>query len=405
MPDCIPLVDPLCVPTKVAGNVAGRHLEQIAEEASKAAAEMLTTLVAGWLRVDRPEISETSGVVANLRSYTHWAVAAIAVGALLVGAIRLAIERNGREAGSIAKGLAALVVITGAGVPAVQVLITVGDSYSDWIITESTSEDLGGRLLLLSPAAGASTLSPIMLIGVSLFIFMAAMVQLLMLLAQNAGLILLAGLLPLPAAAAISGSGRAVLTRYLTWLIALILYKPAAATIYAATFWLGGQGQTLIDLLTGLVMLCMAIVALPALLRLIAPGVSVLSSGGGSSGAGVAAVSAAGQVASGAVRLSNSGGGQGGGRSGGHTGGGSGRPGGASPSAPSPRPSGGAPAAGGTSTGPGATGGAAAGSGAAAAAGPAGPVVASGVAAAQAGPAAVRRVGGTASGAVGGEGS
>ncbi|GAB3866208.1 hypothetical protein GCM10029963_78220 [Micromonospora andamanensis] len=147
------------------------------------------------------------------------------------------------------------------------------------------------------------------------------MVQLLMLLARNAGLVLLAGLLPLAAASGISGSGQAVRNRYLTWLLALVLYKPAAATIYAAVFWLIGDGQTLTDVLTGLVMFCMAIVALPALLRLIAPGVSVLSSGGSASGAGVAAVSAAGQVASGAVRLSNSGG-KGSGGAGGHTGGG-----------------------------------------------------------------------------------
>ncbi|AEB48028.1 hypothetical protein VAB18032_30324 (plasmid) [Micromonospora maris AB-18-032] len=348
------------------------------------------------------------------------------MGALLVGAIRLAIERNGREAGSIAKGLAALVVITGVGVPAVQVLTVVGDAYSNWILTEAANKDLGARLLQLSPAAGASTLSPIMLIGVSLFIFMAAMVQLMMLLAQSAGLVLLAGLLPLVAAAGISGSGQAVRNRYLTWLIALILYKPAAATIYAAVFWLG-QGKTLTDLLTGLVMFCMAIVALPALLRLIAPAVSVLSSGGGASGAGVAAVSAAGQIASGAVRLSNSSGGKGsGGGSGSRTGNSTDRPVGASPPVPSQRPSDGVAAGTSTSASPGAAGGAAAGSGAAAgtsadtnsaapgtaartgaaaAAGPVGLAVAGGLAGTQASQAPVRKVGGTASGAMDGEGS
>ncbi|MGC5033802.1 hypothetical protein [Micromonospora sp. DT229] len=397
---------------------------------------MLRAVVAGWLAIPTTETSDScrlndagrlvcEGTVGYLRSYTNWLVVAVAVGALLVGAIRLAIERNGREAGSIAKGLVALVVITGAGVPAVQVLIAIGDKYSDEILKASAGGDLGERLLLLTPAAATSTLSPILVIGVSLVMFLATMVQLLMLLARNAGLILLAGLLPVPAAAGISGSGQAVRNRYLTWLLALVFYKPAAATIYAAVFWLLGEGQTLTDLLTGLVMFCMAIVALPALLRLIAPAVSVLSSGGGASGVGVAAVSAAGQIASGAVRLSNSGGGKGGG-SGSQTGSSTGRPDGASPSAPSQRPSGGVGAGTGTSASPGATGGAAAGSGAAAgtsagtssaaagtaagtgaaaAAGPAGVAVAGGAAAAKAGPAAVRKVGGTASGAVDGEAS
>lgn len=426
VPDCIPGVDPICVPSMLIANGARRILDEIAGQSSEAAAQMLKTLVAGWLKVDTPEISQASGVVAELRKYTHWLVAAVAVGALLVGAIRLAIERNGREAGSVARGLAALVVVTGAGVPAVQVLIQIGDSYSNWILDIAADGDLGARLLMLAPAAATATFSPIIVIGISLVMFMATMVQLLMLLARNAGLVLLAGLLPLAAAAGISGSGQAVRNRYLTWLLALVLYKPAAATIYAAVFWLG-KGQTLTDVLTGAVMFCMAIVALPALLRLIAPAVSVLSSGG-SGGVGAAAVSAAGQAASGAVRLIGSSGGS----SGKGSSGGQGRPGGADPSTPVPRPSGGGTgpgaavpggAAGAGTTGAGAGAGAgtagagagasggAAGAGAgaagagAAAAGPVGVAAAAAVTAAKAGPAAVRKVGGTASGAVDGGGS
>ncbi|TDB80176.1 hypothetical protein E1182_09910, partial [Micromonospora sp. KC721] len=212
-------------------------------------------------------------------------------------------ERNGREAGSFAKNLTMLAVITAAGVPAVQLLIDIGDEYANWILDASANRDLGKRLLLLAPGAATSGMSPLMVIGISIMMFLSTMVQLLMLLARNAGLVLLAGLLPV--AAAVGGSMR---SRYLTWLLALVLYKPVVATIYAAVFWLLGGGQSLTDLLTGVVMFCMAIVALPALMRLIAPAVSVLSSGGGG-GVAVAAGSALGQVASGAVRLMESSGG------------------------------------------------------------------------------------------------
>ncbi|MBW4700318.1 hypothetical protein [Micromonospora sp. RL09-050-HVF-A] len=417
---CTPVIDPTCIPGQIVQNTAGRFLDELADQASQAAAKMLETLVAGWLAIPSPVVSQESGVIKHLQAYTAWAVAAIAVGSVLFSATKMALERDGREAGALGKNLVLLVVIAGAGVPAVRILTEIGDAYADWILSASANGDLGKRLLLLTPAVANTTgLPALVVIGISMMLFLSSMVQLLLLLARNAGLVLLAGLLPV--AAAVGGSVR---SRYLTWLLALVLYKPAAATIYAAVFWLG-QGQSLTDLLTGLVMFAMAIVALPALMRLIAPAVSVLS-GGGSGGVGVAAASGAGQVASGAVRLSGSGSG-GAGATGNSGAAGGGRPGGAGPTPPAPRPSGGGsmPAIGGSgsagasgakaagagagsaSAGAGASGGAAAGAGAgaAAAAGPIGIAAVAAVAAAKAGPAAVRKVGGTASGAIDGEGS
>ncbi|MFF0182600.1 hypothetical protein ACFYPF_26275 [Micromonospora sp. NPDC005223] len=430
---CIPAIDPTCIPGAILDGTAGRFLDEIAEQSSQAAAEMLKTLVAGWLTIPTPEVSQTSGVVAHLRAYTYWAVAAIAVGSVLIAALKMAWERNGREAGSFAKNMVMLVVLAGAGVPAVQLLVQIGDAYADWILSASANGDLGKRLLLLVPATKITGMPPVVVIGISIMVFLSTMVQLLLLLARNAGLVLLAGLLPV--AGAVGGSTR---NRYLTWLIALVLYKPAAATIYATVFWLG-QGQTLTDLLTGMVMFCMAIVALPALMRLIAPAVAVLSSGGGSGGVALAAASGVGQLASGAVRLSNSGGGSGRGGGPGPSGGQGnpgtpGRPGGATPSAPAPapRPSGGGATGAAGSSGASGAGAAGAGAGAgsagagagaagagagaagagagaagagAAAAGPVGIAAVAGVAAVKAGPAVVRKVGGTASGAVDGEGS
>ena len=443
---CLPGADFLCDSIDAAAAAtAQKFLEELARAASEAAGEMLRALVAGWLSVPSPDMSQESGTVAFLRGYTHWAVAAIAVGAVLVAAIRLAWERNGREAGSLARGLVTMVVLTGAGVPAVQLLTAIGDSYSDWILDKAADGDLGARLLLLMPVGTTfGGLPALAVIGVAALMFLTTMVQLLMLLARGAGLVLLAGLLPLAGSVGIAGSGRAIRDRYLTWLLALVLYKPAAATVYAAVFWMLGHGRDLTTLLTGLVMFCMAIVAMPALMRLIAPAVSVLSSGGGSGGVAAAGVSGVAQLASGAVRIGSSGGG---GSGGGQAGGGAGMPGGASPSAPmpGPRPSGGAGASGGGGAAAGAGGGAGsgagaagpgaastagagagagtagagagtgagaasagagagAGAGAAAAGGPVGLAVAAGVMAAKAGPATVRKVGGTASGAVDGQG-
>ncbi|MGC9670954.1 hypothetical protein ACNTMW_30955 [Planosporangium sp. 12N6] len=433
---CIPGIDPDCNPIgDLITNSAKSFLETIAKETATAAAQTFKTLITSWLAVPTNGVTTDSGPVAYLRGYTHWLVGLIAVASLLISAIRLALTRNGREVGQLGRGLATMVLLSAAGVPAVQILTSWGDhDYSPWILNKAADADLGGRLLALAPEGAFAALSPIVVIGVGTVLFLGTIVQIMLLLARDAGLILLAGLLPVAAATGISGGGRAMRDRYVTWLLAFILYKPVAATVYAAALWMLGKGQDLSTLLSGCMTVAIAIVALPALMRLIAPPVATLSGGEGG-GAALAAGAAFGQVATGAVELGSTMRG----RSSGGSGSGSGGPqmatgSGPTPPGTSPAPAGsatqpaGSPAAaagGGTAAGTSSaagtagtaagTGGAAAGSGGAAAAAgggatagaaAAGPVGAGVVAAAQVakvGPAVVRKVGETGASGAGGD--
>ncbi|MBO0868582.1 MAG: hypothetical protein J2P15_08460 [Micromonosporaceae bacterium] len=412
---CIPGLDKNCVPGgALVQNSAQAFLQELANEATQAAADVVKILFAGWLGVPSPGVDQDSGPVWYLRQYTHWAVAAVAVGAVLISALRLALRRNPEEASQLGRGLAWMVVLAGAGVPATQLLLSVGDDYSTWILNQAADGDAGARLLLFAPAAGSGAftgLTQLAVLGIAVMLWLVAITQILLLLARGAGCVILSGLLPLAGSVGITGGGRAVRDRYVAWLLALVLYKPVAATIYAAAFWILGKstGQGIVQqfetLLMGLVTFAMALVALPALMRLIAPAVSVLTfGGGGGAAAGVAAASGA-QLASGALRLSEA-------RSGGGRGGGGG-PTGATPTGP-PRPGGGRQPAGAQlgDSQPGAQPGQPPGSGSvpaqpggASAATPAGAGVAAAHAAYQAGPAATGMVGGTAAaGAAGAEG-
>ena len=73
--------------------------------------------------------------------------------------------------------------------------------------------------------------------------------------------------------------GDAVVPQGLAWLLAFALYKPAAAIVYAVAFDLAGQPGAL-ALLDGVMMLVLAILALPALLRFVVPATSALAGGG-----------------------------------------------------------------------------------------------------------------------------
>ena len=71
------------------------------------------------------------------------------------------------------------------------------------------------------------------------------------------------------------------------WLVAFILYKPAAAIVYAAAFQLAGtnvfqdDGTGFIAVLTGLILMVLALFAMPALMRFVTPLVGAMSAGAG----------------------------------------------------------------------------------------------------------------------------
>ena len=73
----------------------------------------------------------------------------------------------------------------------------------------------------------------------------------------------------------------------LGWLVAFILYKPAAAIVYAAAFQLAGtnvfqdDGTGFIAVLTGLILMVLALFAMPALMRFVTPLVGAMSAGAG----------------------------------------------------------------------------------------------------------------------------
>jgi hypothetical protein len=83
-------------------------------------------------------------------------------------------------------------------------------------------------------------------------------------------LVILCGLIPLAAAFSNIPTGERWLRRIAGWIVALALYKLAAAFCYAAAFRLSA-GTDVIAVMDGLALLVVSVVALPVLLRLTLP--------------------------------------------------------------------------------------------------------------------------------------
>jgi type IV secretion system protein TrbL len=285
----------------VVGDAAGGVFDAAVEKITDGFATAIQLVVTFWTGVQVPGLSTTEGPVAELRANTAWLSAFIAVLAVLACAARMALTRSSRPAGQAFKGLLILVVASGAGVAAVNALVVFGDGYSAWVLDRSTDGQLGERLALLATVGGTAGLGPGLILIVALLGMLASIAQLGLMLVRVGVITIFAGLLPLAAAGTSTSTGMDYFKRMTSWLLAFVLYKPAAATVYASSFLLIGDGQDATSVLAGLFMLVLSIVALPAMLRLVTPMVGVAVAAGAGAGGGMAA---AGMVMATGARMS-----------------------------------------------------------------------------------------------------
>jgi len=296
----------------------------------------------------------------------QWVVAYVAVGSIIYASIRMAIERKGQSGTTALKGIMRLILVAGGGSWVITRLAVVSDDYTAHLFANATLN------VLSNSVCGGGAIESFLMLVLAFLLIIAAIVQLILLYVRLGVVILLLGTLPLAAVASMTDWGMSWWRKHIGWLVAWLLYKPAAALIMFSGVTMvnsGSQaperfatGDAPIDFevatsnanmrIAGIAVLLLSAVALPALLKLVMPATAALGSGGaGATGAiagaaatgamsiGAAGLSAAGQAAkpggarggpSGASLGSGGGGSGGGGSSGGGSGGGGSSGGGSS---------------------------------------------------------------------------
>ncbi|MFI9028567.1 hypothetical protein [Streptomyces sp. NPDC053560] len=309
-------------------------------------------------------IEQGESPIHAIQGQLNWLVGYVAVAALLIAAIRMALDRKGQTMQQAFHGMWRVVLVSGAAVMAMQALTTASDRYAEYIydkayIGSAGAQVVGGGVMALGPMAATS---PGLVIILGLLAVLAITVQIILMYLRIGVLVMLVGTLPLAAAASMTGWGSGWWKKHIGWLVAWLLYKPAAALIFYAGTVMTKNTDDLNQVIAGLGVLILGVFALPALLKLVVPATAAL----GDTSGGSVAVNAANNIATGAVSIA--GGSVGGGGGGGGAGAGSGGGGGGGASTPKGSPSSGAGASAG---GGGAAGGGAgaAGGGAASAAG------------------------------------
>ena len=295
------------------------------------------------------------GAVLFLQSSLWWYMGAAAVVSIIIGGVRMVWEQRAEPGRETIKSLLTLIVVAGSGVTIVGLLVAAFDGFSVWIINGSLQCDVNtdaacfgnniATLLALTTNPTAGGLGALLIIILGLIAILATAFQIVLMVARSGLLVILTGILPLSASATNTEMGKSWFKKNVGWLVALILYKPAAAIVYATAFQLTGtdvfkdDGTGLLAVLTGLMLMVLALFAMPALMRFVTPLVGSMAAGAG----GALALGALAALPSGAASLgrlaSGSGGGAGGGDNSGGGPGSSGPSGSAGADSKSPTPS------------------------------------------------------------------
>ncbi len=305
-----------------AGGLASAGFDAVVKEFAEGVGDIVKTLSTFWLSVPTEKPSTAQGTpVGMLTAMLDWVMLAVGILSLLLVAGRMAITHRGDVLTEAGGGLVRYVLVNSAQIPAVALLAAAGDEFSKWIVNTAADGDFDKRVTeVFGTALASGPLGTAVVFIGSLLAIVAAIAQVIAMVARNGVLIITAAASPVAAAAAINSGKKEIWEKLWMWQLAFVLYKPVAATIYAAAFVTIGHGKSAIDQLSGLALMIMSVLALPALLRLMMPVSSRMSGGGGGALAG-AAVAASGI---GSVMASRGGRSAGGGSTGSSSGGGGG---------------------------------------------------------------------------------
>jgi type IV secretion system protein TrbL len=287
-------------PFKAAGN---SFLSVLAGAIENACLSIVKTMSTFWINVPTPNLTTGSNgapstTVAFVQGHLAWYVGACCFLSILVGVFRMIWEqRGGHHASEIFKGLLVQIAVQAAALTVIALLLDASDQFANWILAASLnvpSDQLGNavtkgmsNILVLNDPGGAVFLSII----VGIFGMLGAIVQVFLMVIRGGMLVILAGVLPWTFSLWTTETGKQMSKKATSWVLAFILYKPAAAIIYGTAFMMlasGAKAGSIDTVLTGMALMGMAVVALPALMRFVSPAVSAIAAGGAGMMLGVA---------------------------------------------------------------------------------------------------------------------
>jgi type IV secretion system protein TrbL len=223
---------------------------------------------------------------------------------IIIACVWTMVHSRGDQAVKASKALFMVFLVTTLGTAFMQLAIPAGDAFAKYILDEAGVTVNGYDKL--GPAAGVvGTIGPGLAIVAGIFGVIATLLQWIIMIIRATVLPLLVAVWPVAAAAAMIRGAEGGFSTVTKWLIAFLIYKPVAAIIYAFAWKLKSGGDGIGGVINGMLLLVLAVAALPALMKLLSPATAAMGSAAGGTMAmagGAAAISAG--VAGGAAIMS-----------------------------------------------------------------------------------------------------
>jgi hypothetical protein len=280
MPDCTgianTITNPGCVASSVTTAATGAGTNGLADAMRQGAKEVMDTTMGWWVNV--PSIDLAATPVQQIQAQVRWLAIAVAVAGVIWQGFRMTITRKPDPLLDVGRGLITTVLWSAIGVAAVQIALSAADSYSTWVLDSAAQGQVQQKLSGLAEMTQVESAGAIIVI--SLLMIVAGIAQAVLMFFREGAIIVLSGLVVLAAAGSFTATTRPWLHKWLSWTIALVLYKPVAATIYAVAIQVVGSGRDARTIFIGLTMIIMSLIALPTLMKLFAFAVPAATAGG-----------------------------------------------------------------------------------------------------------------------------
>ena len=251
---------------------------------------MLRTSMTWWVKSDSINLDPTA--IADVQRPLQGVFVLIMMAGILGTAIVMAVSRRGQPAAELLMGAFKYVAITSLSLVVLQGALSAGDDVAKQLV--NNSDKFGAALAKL---IGLETLTnPVMVFLLGVLCFLLALVQWIFGFIRQAGIVVLASMIAFAAAGQLSSWGRQWFPRIASAIVALVLYKPMAAMIYSIGFTFMGTGHDLSTAVIGVMVIALAVIALPAMMKFfsfVGNGI-----GGGGGGGGLALAAAGGAAAS-----------------------------------------------------------------------------------------------------------
>ena len=252
---------------------------------------LMKSFLTSWLDVGLL-VSLDAGSVPWLTEQLHVFSVFFAVVGVMIACIWTMVHARGDKAIQVGKALFRVFLVTTLGTVLIQVVLSAGDAFSTWVLESAGVSSTGYKEV----AGIALGVGPGLAIIAGIFGVIATLFQWGIMMVRAVVLPLLVAVWPLSAAASMVAGGEETFSKVTKWLVAFLLYKPVAAIIYAFAWKMKSGEDGPGGVISGMLLLVLAVAALPALMKLVAPGTSAL---GGAAGGGMAMAAGAAVVSAG----------------------------------------------------------------------------------------------------------